>query len=101
MNLTETSHRNPCPHVFELTLGQLLKDRTVKHRRRNAVHENTLGGELLAERLCQTDDARFGRGIGGRIGVAFFARYRRNVHDAPIPAFEHVWDDSAATVKRA
>src|SRR5688500_13712992 len=51
LDLAEAAHRDPRAHVVDLALRDLLEDRALESRRRQAVDDHPLGGELLAERL--------------------------------------------------
>src|SRR5919198_1374909 len=100
LHLDETSHRDLGKHVLRELRRHLLEDRRLRRGGRYAVDEHATLGELLAERLGERDQAAFGGGIGGGVGIALLAGDRGDVDDAAVARLYHVRHHGAAAEKR-
>ena len=69
--------------------------------RRHAVDADAGARELLAERLGEADHRRLRRAVRGRVGIAFLARDRRDVDDAPVVLRSHDRHDGAVAQEHA
>src|SRR5687768_12007745 len=49
LDFAQSAHRNARAHVVHLALRDLLQDRALERRRRQAVGDHALGGQLLAQ----------------------------------------------------
>ena len=79
-----------------MLLGNLLEDVGLDDRRREAIYENAVLRELLAEALGEPDHAGLGGAVGAGVGVAFLAGDGGGVDDAAVTAFAQVRHDGTA-----
>src|SRR5512146_359364 len=99
VHFAEAAHGDFRLHVIDLGLGQLGEDGALESSGGDAVDAHAGGGQLLAEGLGEADDAGFGRGVGGGVGVTLLAGDGADVDDAPIVVLEHQGHHGAATVE--
>src|SRR4051812_34059252 len=97
----QTAHGNLGPHIVDLAFRQLCQNCALECRGRDAVDQNALGSQLLAQALGEPDHGRLGCGIGRRIGIAFLAGHRGDVHDAPVSVLGHEGNDLPAAIEQA
>src|SRR5712675_42670 len=83
-----------------MLLRQLLENRGLGRGGGHGVDRDFVTGELLAERLCQCDQAGFRSRIMRGVGVAFLAGDRGDVDDAAVILPDHVRDDRLAADER-
>src|SRR6185437_4339863 len=101
LHLDGSPARYPRNHIVDVFLCRLRKHRRARHRRRDRVDRDVVGGELLAQRFGEADQRRFRGGIGRGVGVAFLAGDGGDVDDAPVVLRDHRGDDGVAAVERS
>src|SRR5487761_171188 len=101
VDLAQAAHGELRLHVIDLRLGKLGEDGALESRGGDAVDAHAGWGQLLAEGLGEADDARFGAGVGGGVGVAFLAGDGADVDYAAVIALEHQGHDGTAAVEDA
>src|SRR5690348_24549 len=98
VRLPHSAHRNLRDHVLEVRLRHLLQHRSRDHGRSYAVDEDAGARNLFGQGLGEADHPRLRSRIGGRVWVAFLARYRGDVDDAAPSARDQPRERGAAHV---
>src|ERR1700736_4569996 len=99
IHLSETCHGNFRAHEFNKLLRELLEQRRIECGGSDGIDEYTGGRQLLAERLCQSNHACLGGGIGRQVGIAFLSSDGRQIDYPTVPALDHVGCDGLAAVE--
>jgi hypothetical protein len=90
LDLAQTAHGDLAAHVIDLALGQLRQDRALEGRRGQRIGDHALAGQFLAQRFGQADHGCLAGAVGAGIGIAFLARDRGQIDDAPVTTRQHM-----------